>query len=240
MARESKMPPLICLGLNELSQYGAFALEKQFFFEKMTKGNAPKLDLKNAEVRFGDKLVFPVQILGTLFDPPSMDDDPWWEWSCDSEYLGNTKTPIPPELTSLSRKMSEYGYNNDLDFLTECTEGADVEEMNVLCLTALGLFGAGGYFVKKYGHGFYKVCFTVTSKETEKKVLTSSTPVLDIFPDFVSTYSVPHRSSFINYLNHKKFKVECVDAKIIGTKGKMKVTAVFSETRYNLIDIYEG
>lgn len=198
-----------------MEKYGCTAFEKQLHFADIVGKMDWNVDIGKGVISFDNKLVFPIQLLGTF----SHSLDTWmWSWA-------NTDSEIPKGLLTYANKLKQCGIDNKIDFLTEPQFEIERDDMHYIGLVALGLGDATGCYLGSYGEG--TICLTVKSRDIEEKFADDHVSIFTVYPRLISQYEVNHKQTLVNYLNQKKYKVEIKEDELTGIRGENSVKATF-------------
>jgi len=191
-----------------MEQYGGIALEKQLYFGEIVGSLSWEIDIQKGIIKFGDKLTFPIQILGTF----SYSDETWlWIWS-------NEQSRIPENIMKDAIEMKKYGEDKKIEFLYNNKFEIDKTDLHLIGSIALGMFDKNGYYLADYGQG--TMCVTIKSDEICNSK-NEHYSILTVFPQLISLFELNHRNAFFNYLKAKGYEVEERDNILIGKdRGK--------------------
>lgn len=207
--------------LNDLlAEHGAASWDKQMCIDDLIGDNAWNLDLKRGVMSFGDKMTFPVQILGS-----EAEYDGTWLWAWANE-AGN----FSPAPTAASRQLQDFGRQNLLPELTTPKISMDDAGGHVLSIIALGLCETNGYCCVPCTGGAAFLLLTVP--ETRCSTDLSSAHFIRIFMDFLSQFECPHRPALEACARYKSYGVTALgDGTLILTSNSgEEMTAAFDDT----------
>lgn len=197
-----------------LEQNAALSYEKQFNFGDLIGSNPWQFDMSKGEISFGNKLFFPVQIIGSI----SFNDNSWmWGWA-------NSQSNIPENLLTQSYLLKKIGEEKGIEEFTNPHFCTDAQFDHQVGMIASGLFKSSCYYSANYGNGSL-VCTINSSiipvlKNSPEKLLAT-------FTQLVADFEVSHKDAFKSYLIDKGYLLKMTDNTIVGLKGKDVVTAEF-------------
>jgi hypothetical protein len=112
------------------------SLSKQRSLLQAVEGLPCDIDLDTGEATFGDRLTFPVQLLG--FEEE--ESQTWiWSWALE-EPLG------PESLNEAALALKEYGEKHDLELFTVPSFGTEDLSGDEVAILSCGVSGAGSFF----------------------------------------------------------------------------------------------
>lgn len=200
-----------------LEQYGGIGLDRQRNLYAVIGDNTWKADLNKGEISFGSNLAFPIQVLGTF----SHSSKTWlWGWA-------NTKSNIPSNLLQQALQLKSHGEEHEIPLLKHSDFDAEIDDLHLIGMIASGMFNTSAYYLADFGQGVMLVTF---KSATIDKADSSGVPrVSTVFPEFISSFEVNHRTAFENYVKNKGFTIDLQKNQIIAEKNGTKITAVFDE-----------
>jgi hypothetical protein len=207
----------VCKSEQELiEKYGGIALEKQRHFSSiLSDSHHWDVDMDTGEIRFGDKLIFPFQILGTF----SHASESWlWAWA-------NERSEIPATLMKQALALQKYGQDNEIDFLKNSCSDAAMNDLHLVGLIATGMFNASGYYLANYGQGH--MCVTVQSDEIDNGYESNHHSILTVFPQLISLFEMNHQKALIHYLQTKGYETKEEGNILTGSKDGKIIKAEF-------------
>lgn len=215
LPEQNEIQPTIDARQALIEQYGGFALEKQNNLGNLI-GQLPwNANLDDGEIRFGDNLFFPIQILGTF----SHSSQTWlWAWA-------NSQSNIPQDLLQQALTLKQYGENHGVDLLSNGTFDASETDLHFIGLIASGMFNSSGYYLADYGEGI--LCVTIASAEIDRTFNNDHLEIMTIFPQLISLYEMNHKSALSNYLQQKGYQIQESENQLTGTKGNKIIRAEF-------------
>lgn len=200
-----------------IEQYGAIGLEKQSYVPDVIGNNSWNFDMATGTIKFGQNLVFPIQILGTI----SHSSQTWlWAWA-------NDKSGIPAHLTEESHKMKEYGDKNGIDLLSNSKSEAEINDLHLIGCIASGMFQSSCYYIADYGQGAMLV--TIKAQEFDKLKKEHHLKILSTFPQVISSFDLNHKNAFKNYLMIKGYSIIDNQNEITGTSGRNNIVGRFDD-----------
>ncbi|TAJ11381.1 hypothetical protein DMA11_17220 [Marinilabiliaceae bacterium JC017] len=201
-----------------LEQNAGLSFEKQMIFGEVIGSSSWQFDMNSGSISFGDKLVFPVQVIGSL----SFNDSSWmWGWA-------NSQSGIPENLLQQANRLRALGEEKQIKELTEGHISVDEGFEHKIGMICCGVFKSGSYYCANYGQGTLVV--TIDSdiipsvdNDKHKKILTN-------FSQLISNIDVNHKSAFINYLIDRGFQLKIEENKIEGLRNGLVITGEFDES----------
>lgn len=90
-----------------IERYGGIVLEKQLDFGEYIGTAGWNIDMTKEEIRFGNDLIFSIQVLGTI----SHSSQTWlWAWA-------NTKSGLSESVIQQALQLKKYGEDYEIDLL---------------------------------------------------------------------------------------------------------------------------
>lgn len=200
-----------------IERYGGIAFDKQLDLGEMIGSNSWNVDMTQGTISFGQNLVFPIQVLGTI----SHSSQTWlWAWA-------NTKSGLSESVLQQALQLKKYGEDNEINLLRNDTFDFSKDDLHLIGLIASGMFNASGYYIADYGQGAMVV--TIKSDKVDKARTDNHQRVLTVFPQLISQFDMNHKLALINYLITKGYTIAEEGNNIAGTKNGNKITAQFDE-----------
>lgn len=202
--------------LQELfERFSGVAFEKQLAISDSIANLDWNVDMSAGTVTFGEKLTFPIQMLGSV----SHQSQTWlWAWA-------NAQAQISPDSLTQAIELKAYGSKNNIPELTETIIPATDNEGHVIASIASGMFKNRFYYAGNYGAG--TAFFTIDVTEEELKEQPES--VLEVFPQLIMTFELNHKKALSFYLKDKGYRVFETNDSLTGVSAKITVTAYFDE-----------
>jgi hypothetical protein len=198
-----------------LERYSGIALEKQLAMTESIGSLDWKVDMNAGTSTFGNRLTFPIQMLGSV----SHQSNTWlWAW-------GNAQAQICSNSLTQAIQLKAYGIKNNIPELTEKTISATNNEGHIMASIASGMFKNRFYYAGNYGAG--TAFFTIDVSEED--LMKQPESVLTVFPQLIMTFELNHRKALSFYLKDKAFKVIESNDSLTGVSSKLTVTAQFDE-----------
>lgn len=197
-----------------LEQNAVLSYEKQLNFGEIIGSNSWQFDMSKGEISFGEDLVFPVQIIGSI----SFEDNSWmWGWA-------NKQSGIPEHLLVLSNKLKAIGEQKNIEELKNSHFKVNGKFDHQVGMIASGLFKTKCYYSANYGKGSL-----VCTIDSPKIATPTSDPfkALTTFTQFIADFELSHKESFKNYLIDKDYSVKTDKNYIFGLKGDSILKAEF-------------
>lgn len=213
---QQEQPP--CKTEQELiERYSGIAFDRQIDFEEVIGNNNWNVDIGQGTISFGDALVFPMQVLGTI----SHSSQTWlWAWA-------NTQSGLPESIIQQSLQLKKYGEDNGIDLLSNDTFDFSQEELHLIGMIASGMFDSSGYYIADYGQGAMVV--TLKDHKIDNAKTENHHRILNAFPQVISQFEMNHKNAFKNYLTAKGYKLTEAGDSVTGTKNGNSITAQFDE-----------
>lgn len=200
-----------------IERYCAIGLDKQRDLYSIIGDNAWNVDIQKSEISFGDKIVFPIQVLGTF----SHSSETWlWSWA-------NTKSGLPESIIQQAIELKKYGEENSIDLLQNSDFAAQTNDLHLIGMIASGMFDSSAYYLANYGQGTMVV--TIKSDMVDKMRKEDQTRIATVVPELFSLFEMNHKTALTNYLAIKGFDILEEQNKLIGTKNGIKITAEFDD-----------
>jgi hypothetical protein len=193
------------------------ALDKQHDFYEVIGDSNWNADLDIGQIRFGENLSFPVQILGTF----SHSSKTWlWIWA-------NKKSNYPKSLTQLVHKLKAYGETHKIDLLTIDRQDMQFDDLHRIGIIASGLFNSSAYYIADYGEGAMLVSIKSDSLEQVK----NDTPVrpFTVIPQMISLFDINHKLAIANYLSSIGYTLTENSCRLTATKDINHVNVEYDE-----------
>jgi hypothetical protein len=199
-----------------LEQNCALSFEKQLNFSEVIGSNNWQFDMNKGELSFGNNLIFPVQIIGSI----SFSDNSWmWGWA-------NAQSGIPEHLLIQSNKLREVGEKKNIEELKNPHFSVNGRFDHQVGMIASGLFNSSCYYSANYGKGSL-VCTIESSKIPPLK--NDYIKVISTFSQCIADIEVSHKEAFKNYLIDKNYLLKIEKDTISGIKDGTIVKAEFDD-----------
>ncbi|PSL48010.1 hypothetical protein CLV51_102870 [Chitinophaga niastensis] len=213
----SKQQPA-CKSKQELiERYGGIGLDKQNDLSDVIGDNDWNVEVTKGEISFGDHLVFPMQIIGTLSHTSGTY---LWAWA-------NTQSGFPEHLLQQALQLKKYGEENQIDYLTNRTFNAEINDLHFLGMVASGMFRSSAYYVADYGQGALLV--TIKSDLIDNIHTENHHRILTVFPQLISLFEMNHQLALKHYLTARGYEITADSDKLAATKNGNNITADFDE-----------
>ena len=208
----------ICKSEQELiEKYGGIALEKQLHFGEIVGDLSWNVDMQAGEISFGDKFVFPFQILGTF----SHSSESWlWAWA-------NERSGIPEKLMKQALTLQKYGQDIEIDLLRNSEFDAEKTDLHLIGSIASGMFNASGYYLANYGQG--TMCVTIKSDKIDSSYENNHYSTMTVFQQLISLFEMNHKNALLNYLSAKGYETKEEGNILTGSKDGKVITAEFDD-----------
>jgi hypothetical protein len=216
ISKESNLNP--CKTEKELiERYGGIAFDKQIDFGEVIGSNSWNVDMEQGTISFGETLVFPMQVLGTI----SYSTMTWlWAWA-------NTKSGLSENVIQQSLKLKKYGEENNITLLRNDTFYFSKDNLHLIGLIASGMFNSSGYYIADYGQGAMVV--TIKSDKIDKSRRENCHRILTVFPQLISQFEMNHKLALTNYLTAKGYDISEDGNIVTGTKNGTIIKGQFDE-----------
>lgn len=200
-----------------LEQYAGIAFEKQYNLAEIIGNNDWQIDMNTGFISFGNKLSYPMQILGTY----SFESGTWlWAWA-------NEASNIPDNLLVEAKELKELGEKYNIEFLTMPEYKMESVDVHALGLIASGKFCSSAYYAGNYGSGILLV--TLNSTDVDNVQYNEQGRILRAFPQLISTFSLNHKRTLKNYLSAKGYNINEENNSVSAEKGQNILTAEFDD-----------
>ncbi|QLB12373.1 hypothetical protein EV697_10115 [Bisgaardia hudsonensis] len=201
-------------------QYAILGFEKQLAFAESVEGLDWNINLDTGRIHFGEKLVFPVQVIGSF----SFVEKIWlWAWA-------NNTAKIPNKLLSEVKEIRAYGKKHKIDELIRVSASLSINDIHTFGLVIIGMMESHGYYIGNFGDG--AVLVTVKNENNERHNLESvHTLILSTFPQFISKFKIKAQKKVLkHYLLAKKYRIlEETDTHLIGSREGKEIVGIFDE-----------
>lgn len=198
-----------------IEQFGGIAFEKQLSFGEVIGDNNWNVDVVQGTISFGPRLVFPMQILGTI----SHSSQTWlWAWA-------NTKSGLTAQIIEQSLQLKKFGERNTIELLQKDTFDFSKDRLHHFGVIASGMFNANGYYIADYGQGAMVV--TVKSSIIDQAQRDDHHRMLVVFPQLISQFEVDHKNALMHYLRAKGYNVTTNGDVVRGAKSGNSITGSF-------------
>ena len=198
-------------------KYAGISSEKQENILELIGDKAWNADMIEGTLTFGEDLIFPAQILGSV----SHINNTWlWIWANkNAEYNG--------EMLKQANDLKKYGEMHSIYELSASSFEVHENDWHKIGMIASGLYDYSFYYIGNYGEG--SAVFTINSLEINKNMKDNPENVLKIFPKLISIFEMNHRNAFKHYLLAKEFSISEEDRNISGKHGDFYLKAEFDE-----------
>jgi hypothetical protein len=200
-----------------IERYGGIAFDKQLAFGEVIGHGDWNVDMTLGTIRFGQNLIFPMQVLGTI----SHASQTWlWAWA-------NTKSGLSESIIQQSLQLKKYGERYEIDLLRNDTFGFSKDDLHLIGSIASGMFDSTAYYIADYGQGAMVV--TIKSDKVDKARTENHLRILTVFPQLIAQFDLNHKNALKNYLIAKDYSVTETDNTLTGTKNGNTITGQFDE-----------
>lgn len=204
---------------NELVEYYAgITFEKQRTFGDIIESNSWQFDMQSGSISFGEKLSFPVQVIGSL----SFNDYTWmWSWA-------NSKSEIPEKLLRQSLLLKELGQKKNIEELTNAHFDVDSGFEHKIGMIASGVFDSKSYYCANYGQG--TLVLTIDSNKIPDVNPEKIENIVKYFPQLINSVELNHKSALINYFFDKEIMIKEEENTVLGLKNGKLISARFDDS----------
>ncbi len=197
--------------------HAGLSFEKQLNFGELIGPHPWQFDMNTGTISFADKLVFPVQVIGSL----SFNDSSWmWGWA-------NTQSGIPEHLLQQSNQLNSVGEEKNIEELTNAHYPVPEGFEHRMGMIACGLFNAKSYYCANYGQGTLVVTLEADTIPPINKSDVQN--VLTKFPQLIQNMDLNHRNAFINYLIDRDFRIKTGVNSVEGIYQNSSIIAEFDD-----------
>lgn len=213
--------------LQELfEQFAGASFEKQFNFADVIGNNNWAVDMTQGLIKFGDALVFPLQVLGTF----SHASQTWlWGWA-------NTASGIPEGLLQQARLLKQLGEAHGIPKLRDSQFEAQSTDLHIIGCVASGMFNNSAYYLADYGQGLMLAAVPDVGLEVDRSL--DHHRILTVFPQLITHFELNHKAALQHYLEAKGYAVTQTGTGIRATREDKTITADFDE--HGLLMSLEG
>lgn len=198
-------------------QFAGSSFEKQFNFAEVIGNNNWAVDMTQGLIKFGDTLVFPLQVLGTF----SHASQTWlWGWA-------NTESGIPEGLLLQAKMLKQLGEAHGIPKLRDSQFGAESTDLHTIGCVASGMFNNSAYYLADYGQGV--MLATVPDVGIEADQSMDHHRILTVFPQLITHFELNHKRTLQHYLEAKGYTVTQTGNTITATRDDKTITADFDE-----------
>lgn len=201
-----------------IERYGAIVMDRQLSFGDYIGSKNWNINISNGEISFGDDLVFPMQVLGTI----SHSSQTWlWAWA-------NTQSGLSENVLKQSLELKKYGEDHEINLLRNDSFDFSKEDLHLIGMIASGIYNSSGYYICDYGQGAMVV--TIKSEQVDKiNKEDNHHRILFVFPQLISQYEINHNLALTNYLIAKGYIISENGEKLSASKNGQTITAEFDE-----------
>jgi len=197
------------------SKYGAMALDKQENLAQIVDENVGELNLDEGTISFGDDLIFPIQILGTLATESAK-----WHWAWDNEDIG-----FPEDLIQEAIKVKEFGEEHNIPQFTSNIMGIDLYDANLMVMVVSGIFDNDAYYFIDYDG----ITFFVTISSSEIPKDDSVERFVNVFDRFHKEFDIKPKLAFKSYTEQRGYEFKERDEFSVAKIGHSRVIVGFTE-----------
>ncbi len=182
--------------LRLFEEHAAAVVERELALGDLLGEHNWWLDLTAGTISFGDRLVCPVQVLGTEAES----DQTWlWAWA-------NSMSNIPAPLLRAAERLRALGEQEGIGELSDRMVSLDRANGHMLATVAAGVCGADAYYRCPYEGGAAFVLLEVP--ELRSRLDASPQHLINVFVQVASTFPINHQRAFVLYVTHRGYDVE--------------------------------
>lgn len=154
------------------------------------------LDLTAGTLSFGERLICPVQVLGSEAE----NDQTWlWAWA-------NSMSNIPAPLLRAAEHLRALGEQEGISELSDRLVSLDRANGHMLATVAAGVCNADAYYRCPYEGGAAFVLLEVP--ELRGSLDGSPQHLINVFVQVASTFAINHQRTFMLYFEHRGYTLE--------------------------------
>lgn len=201
-----------------LEQNAGLSFEKQLVFQDIIHKNPWDFDMNKGAISFGEKLTFPIQIIGTL----SFENNSWlWGWA-------NDKSNIPLSLLKQSLQIRTLGEKHDTKELITPQISTSPHFEHKIGLIASGLFASKAYYCANYGTGTMVVIITGEEIPDIDKNRLEKIPTT--FSQLIGFLDANHKNTLTNYLIDRDFSIHYTENTVQGLRNNHIIAGEFDSS----------
>ena len=198
-------------------KYAGICSEKQENILELIGDRTWNADMIEGTLTFGEDLIFPAQILGSV----SHIDNSWlWIWA-------NKNAEYNEKMIRQADDLKKYGELHSIYELSAPSFEVYENDWHKIGMIASGLYDYSFYYSGNYGEG--SALFTVKSSKINKNMKNNPENILKVFPKLISIFEMNHRNAFRHYLLAKDFSISEEDKNISGKHENFYLKAEFDE-----------
>ncbi|HEU4329216.1 MAG TPA: hypothetical protein VFS21_39115 [Roseiflexaceae bacterium] len=182
--------------LRLFEEHAAAVVERQLALGELLGEHNWWLDLNAGTISFGERLVCPVQVLGTEAEA----DQTWlWAWA-------NSMSNIPAPLLRAAEQLRALGEREAIRELSDRMVSLDHANGHMLATVAAGVCRADAYYRCPYEGGAAFVLLEVP--ELRGRLDASPQHLINVFVQVASTFPINHQRAFVLYFEHRGYTLE--------------------------------
>jgi hypothetical protein len=200
-----------------LNQYVGLGFARQLAFADVLGERNWSVDLKQATVRFGNDLTFPMQLLGSQSDSSGN----WlWAWA-------NHQSNLPPAVTQLANTLKAWGEQHQVDEFSEGHVDGSVADGHQLSLVVSGMHGKCCCYRGPYDGG--AIFFLVLNPPPEVIAPSNAMRAVNVITQVLSNFDVDSRPMAEAYLTAEGFQLQREPAATVAKRGREGINLVFDD-----------
>lgn len=180
---------------DHFADHAASALARQMALGDVLGERPWGIDTQKGLLRFGDDLVFPIQLLGSH----AFEAGTWlWIWA-------NTQSNIPPEHTAAALRIRQTGEAQAIEEFTEPALQLDPVTDHMIAMTCGGLEGGRCYYRGPYDGGAVFVLLDDVPPEVTAPV--SVARAVTVLTECIAQFELDHRRMVTSFVRQQAFDV---------------------------------
>jgi len=198
-----------------LSENVGVALAKQLALADLLEQRPWAIDIGQGQVKFGDDLVFPIQLLGT----ESEGDGSWlWAWA-------NKGSNFPQTVLKTCNELKVLGEQNAISELADRSYSTELANGHMLAMLASGKDSTSCYYRGGYDGG--AVFFLVN--QAPQEVIAAVTPerAITVISQAVSSFDIDPQLMVKSFLVSQQFEVSEGENSISADRAGNMITIDF-------------
>jgi len=197
------------------TKYGALALDKQESLGELIGDAVGDLNIEKGTISFGDDLIFPIQIIGTLSNETNK-----WHWAWDNEEVG-----LPEDLIKEALEVKKIGEKYNIGQFTTNIFDGDNFEAHLIAMAVSGIMDDAGY----YAADFDEVTFFVTIQSDKIPRDDTIERFVKVYDKFHKEFEVKARLAFEGYTKLRGYDYKEKDEFSVAKIGQSRVIVGFTE-----------
>lgn len=199
-----------------LARHVGSAFSRQIAFAERLGERGWQVDVEAGQVRFGDDLVYPIQLLGT----ESEGDRSWlWAWA-------NQASNLPAELLVTCEKLRDLGLRENIPELSQRSFPLSTADGHSLALLASGLEEAGSCYYRG-GYPGGALYFLVEKALPAVAAPLPQERVVSVIGQLVGQFDLKHRVMIEGFLVDQGFHLRVQDDTLLASRQGTGLTLEF-------------